>query len=528
MPGLFSTPDEVAAEQAAAQNQQALQYAQLAPAGFGAGPYLGFRGGQMLGGALSGPNPTQMRSVLMDQALKDASDQEPGSDAQFMKIAKNLQKAGLVGDSLGVLSYAAGQGNVKAKTELEKAQASHFQQQAEREKQLLSIFSGAAAQGGSGPQQLGIPGTDVGGEQAPALSPYRNPDLLRAASTFPGMSHLGAEADRLEKQTQLASDLKQAQNSETGLFTSLYDADPVIANAAKRAQKALVDGNLSLANAQTLYKTLDAKDTAIRAAQAARSGSDVNVIPPSVAHLHGDDYLATLNPGMANVVKAIGTYRANPAQVASLRSGNREAMFQRVLQAYPDFKGTEYPARQKLVNDFTSGDESKKIVSLNQAIAHMGTLDRLGTDLQNGDSRDLNSVINNIANRTGNPAINNYDLASQAVAEELMRVFRQVSASEREAADFERKLKSNLAPGAIHGALRTGVELLNGRIQSLNNKWNSGMGTTGGYPNILSPEAQQVITRLGAGKESPGAGLTYKGYAFPNQRALDAFKAAGG
>lgn len=522
MAGLFSGPDEVAAAQAADQNQQALQYAQLAPSGFGAGSYLGMRGGQQIGGALSGPNPAVMRSMIVNRAVQDTSDMEPGSDAQFLKIAKNLQKAGLVGDSLGVLSYAAQQGNTKAKTELEKAQAAHFQQQAERDKALLGFLQ---PQQGQEPQQLSGPGAETTQQQvgAPAA---QSPDQLRAIGLAFQRPEFITHAERIEKKTELDARLKQAQDPETGLFSPLFD-DPNVGKIARQAQQSLTSGKMDLSRGDALYNSLSSRATAIAAAQAARSGSDVNVIPLPVAHLHGDDYLATLNPGMANVVKAIGTYQANPAQVASLRSGNREAMFQRVLQAYPDFKGTEYPARQKLVNDFTSGPESQKIVQLNQAIAHSGTLLRLGEDMQNGDSRDLNALINNIANRTGNPAINNYDLASQAVAEELMRVFRQVSASEREAADFERKLKSNLAPGQIRGALQTGVELLNGRIQALNNKWNSGMSTTGGYPNILSPEAQQVITRLGAGKEATG-GLTYKGYAFPNQKALDAFKAAGG
>jgi hypothetical protein len=523
--GLFSTPEEVALEQQQGQNSDALRYASLGADN--AGAYLGFRGGQMLGGALSGPSPAVTRSMVMNQVIQDASDLEPGSDAQFLKIAKNLQKAGMFGDSLGVLSYAAQQGSVKAKTELEKAQAAEMQKR-------LSIFSGAGGtQQTTEPQQLSGPGAD---QQAPVQTdPYRNPALLRAASTFPGMAHLGAEADRLEKQAQLDKDLKQAQNPDTGIFTTLYEADPTVASSARRAQQALMDGNLSLANAQTLYKTLDAKDTAIRAAQAARSGSDVNVIPPSVAHLHGDDYLATLNPGMANVVKAIGDYAANAQQIASLRSGNREAMMQRVLQYKPDFQSTEYSARQKLVSDFKAGEESKKIVNQNQVIAHMGTLNKLAEDVKNGDSKDLNSLINNIANRTGNPAINNYDLAAQAVSEELMRTFRQVSSSEREAQDFERKLKSNLSPQQIGGALRTGAELVLGRVEATNNKWNIGMGTTTGFPGILSPDSRAVLDSLGVKKGaipsasggSPGA-LVYKGYAFPTQRALDAFRAAGG
>lgn len=428
MPGLFSTPDEVAAEQAATQNQQALQYAQLAPAGFGAGPYLGFRGGQMLGGALSGPNPAQMRSVLMDQALKDASDQEPGSDAQFMKIAKNLQKAGLVGDSLGVLSYAAGQGNVKAKTELEKAQASHFQQQAEREKQLLSIFSGAAAQGGSGPQQLGIPGTDVGGEQAPALSPYRNPDLLRAASTFPGMSHLGAEADRLEKQTQLASDLKQAQNSETGLFTSLYDADPVIATAAKRAQKALVDGNLSLANAQTLYKTLDAKDTAIRAAQAARAAESLS---PSELVSSG----AQAKTGMPLVQVVPGQGKSGVDQRKSVRA---EAIRQIMEDEGIDSKqaGVELANRQ---NDFSAGKRSVTQLTtmlgatrqaVDQLEFNVGKTAELMRQIPSTDiSPVLNAIIRQEEKWTGDPKYSALFYYLSATAQEAARILQGGQAS---------------------------------------------------------------------------------------------------
>src|SRR3981081_1984411 len=102
MPGLFSTPDEVAQAQQALQEQSARGFGALGAEG--GGMYLGMRAGQALGGLLSGPSPAMMRSVRAQDALREANQSGEGIGTQkyFDTLTKALAQRNLSNDALGV------------------------------------------------------------------------------------------------------------------------------------------------------------------------------------------------------------------------------------------------------------------------------------------------------------------------------------------------------------------------------------------------------------------------------------------
>ncbi len=77
-----------------------------------------------------------------------------------------------------------------------------------------------------------------------------------------------------------------------------------------------------------------------------------------------------------------------------------------------------------------------------------------------------------------------------------MRVFRQVNASESETKEWEERFKSSSSPQQLKGAIKTGVELLKGRIDALDDQWKRGMNTETGFPNLVSPKSQAVLKRM--------------------------------
>ena len=99
----------------------------------------------------------------------------------------------------------------------------------------------------------------------------------------------------------------------------------------------------------------------------------------------------------------------------------------------------------------------------------------------------------------GKEAASNFSLAQTAVGDEMMRVFRQVGASEREAEDWRSKFNKSNSPEQMKGALRTAAELLTGRIDALNDTYDRGMGTTGGFPKMLSDKSKAAMASFGAG-----------------------------
>jgi hypothetical protein len=165
----------------------------------------------------------------------------------------------------------------------------------------------------------------------------------------------------------------------------------------------------------------------------------------------------------------------------------------------------QFAANQSTRRDFASGPTSRNITSLNQALAHIGTLDELFKAMENSDLPTVNRIVNVVKNETGRPDVNNASLATQAVGEELMRVFRQVNASEKEAAAFEQKLKVAGSPAQQRDALKTAATLLEGRLTALQDQWKRGTGEQKDFP-IVGEKGQEVLRRI-----KPGATPTPQG-----------------
>jgi len=242
----------------------------------------------------------------------------------------------------------------------------------------------------------------------------------------------------------------------------------------------------------------------------AAGGSTASVIPEEYRNMHGQEFLDKLPAGKAADVKAISEGRMGFTALG-YRGQERAEMAQLVNQYNPNYQQGLFAAKSGVLKDFTSGPQSKNIIAINQAISHMGTLDELGAALKNKDIQAVNRLTNLLATEFGDPRVNNFELATQAVGDELMRTFRQVGASENEAVAFQKKFQVAGSPDQIHEALQTGAKLLHGRIKAVNNSWKRGMDTEEDYPKLIDPEPARVLK--GFGVEAVGSE--------PKRRATD-------
>jgi hypothetical protein len=216
--------------------------------------------------------------------------------------------------------------------------------------------------------------------------------------------------------------------------------------------------------------------------------------PPKISlDTHGEDFLKTLEPQVAAQVKAIAEGRQAVPSGFALKSPYWQNLMTMVSQYDPNYS----QARAAVQKDFTSGPTAKNITSANTVIAHIGTLNDMIDALDNKDLRVVNMAINRLKTETGNPNVNNFDTAKQAVGNELMRVFRQVNASESETRDWEKHFQSSSSPAQLRGAVKVGVELLKGRLDAIDDQWNRAMNTDKGFPNLVSPKSQAVLKRIG-------------------------------
>lgn len=195
------------------------------------------------------------------------------------------------------------------------------------------------------------------------------------------------------------------------------------------------------------------------------------------------------------IVDAIKDGRMQLPSGFALKSPYWQNVLERVAQKDPNFDASRYGARAAARRTFASGPEARNVTALNTVIGHLGTLDEMAMSLNNKDVRLQNMVINRLRTELGDPRVQNFDTARQAVAEETMRVFRQVGASEAEARAWGERISSSGSPAQLRGVISTLGELLESRIQAVGQQYERTVNEQGN-PARVDPKNQQKLNRM--------------------------------
>lgn len=232
----------------------------------------------------------------------------------------------------------------------------------------------------------------------------------------------------------------------------------------------------------------------------------------------GDDFLKTLNPAIAGQVKAIAEGRQAPPTSMAMRSPMGQALMSAVTQYDPTFDATNYAARSKTRNDFTSGNASKAVNAMNTAIGHAGTLLDAADALNNTSFPMLNSALNAGAQAMGDPRIDQFNVARNALAGELTKAFRGSSGSEKDIQEVQNSLNAAGSPAQMKAAIGQAMKLLASKKESLADQYGKGFGTNS-QPNFLDPHAQAALQKLQQSGIDIGALGTDEGVAPTTQAA---------
>lgn len=209
----------------------------------------------------------------------------------------------------------------------------------------------------------------------------------------------------------------------------------------------------------------------------------------------GDDFLKTLNPGMANQVKAIAEGRQAPPTSMAMRSPMGQALMQAVAQYDPTFDATNYAARSKTRNAFTAGKEGQNLNALNTAIGHAGTLLDAANALDNTPYPAVNSVLNAFSQAGGSEKVGNFNITRDAVAGEMTKAFRGAGGSEKDIEEMRTNLNAANSPEQLRGVIGKSIMLLGSKAQSLNDQYQQAFSNQSA-PNFLDPHAKATLQKL--------------------------------
>lgn len=205
-----------------------------------------------------------------------------------------------------------------------------------------------------------------------------------------------------------------------------------------------------------------------------------------------------------SLVDLIGQYKADPMVLTRLMLRHPDILAE-VHAKYPDWDQTSYQAKNKLIQGYTSGPQSKEINSISTAMGHIGNLyDAIGA-LDNGNMTALNRIGTyyniNVAGKTPEAA---FQLIARRVGPEITSAYIPGAGGEGERIANEKDFDVNLPPQTLRNNAAVTVKLLRSKISSLENQYQNTVGRNDFEQRFLTPEARASLQKFGGSAPSGG------------------------
>jgi hypothetical protein len=223
----------------------------------------------------------------------------------------------------------------------------------------------------------------------------------------------------------------------------------------------------------------------------------------------GDEYLSSLPPDRAMFAKNMAEGKIPYPGSFALKSPQWLGIIKDAQHYDPTFDATLWPARVKMRVDANSGKIGQNVNAINTAIQHAGVDFEKSKDVAGYGgfplAQTVNWVVNKYKESSGDPGVTNYDNAMAALAHELRRVYAQTGAGSQADLDkFEKNLSPNMSDEQKRGAIKTQMQLLVGKINSVRDQYKNAMGPTSAPLQILHPETIVALKSLGFSPEDLG------------------------
>lgn len=278
-------------------------------------------------------------------------------------------------------------------------------------------------------------------------------------------------------------------------------------------------------------------------------------VPDNLADLHGPEYMAVIkaqDPKLANQVQAIIEGRAPYPTGMLLKTPYGQALAQHVTQADPSFESGNATARVKTRNEFMTGgvgSPAGQITAGNTALQHAGemsdALERMKEGggilrgLGNAGLPMVSYAANQMKNKSvqGTPegaALNDFMTAKNHFSEEVTKFYAGSAGSEAERTRALANLDAAKSLPELRSAIKTEVNLMQGKVNALQDRWKNGMGPLVPEFPLIQPKSQEAIDRVikrhqsseqpaaaSAPRAAPQPGMMQDGYRFKGGNPAD-------
>jgi hypothetical protein len=235
--------------------------------------------------------------------------------------------------------------------------------------------------------------------------------------------------------------------------------------------------------------------------------------------LTGDAYLKSLPGPLQSIVKKVANYEISPTSL-SIRGGHRERIMSAASQYDPDYDAALAPARFAAIKEFNSGGLNAPagvITSGNTAIQHLKTLSDVSQKIGGASNwGPLNSILNkgNVAykGQENDPDLVEYNNALGRFAEEATKFYRGIGGTDADIKQALDLVKAAQSPEARNRAIATQAELMQSKINALQDRWRQATGA-GGWKKVTAAGDFPIVAQKS--QDAMGEIMKRAGHAAP-------------
>lgn len=197
----------------------------------------------------------------------------------------------------------------------------------------------------------------------------------------------------------------------------------------------------------------------------------------------------------------------DPVLMRRFKPEEQQAILQKAQQYDPGIDLSNYPAKAQAKKAFTSGKAADAIRSINQFLGHANSLADAEAALNNSDGwfpTPINWIENNVGSQFSpdlRQRLGTFEPIKSAVGNEFENMMRGSSVSGvKERLDQLNSLSPNSAPSSIKGWINGAMQVMNSRLNELNDQYKQGTGLQYGF-DALNPQSKMILRRFGVNPE---------------------------
>ena len=234
-------------------------------------------------------------------------------------------------------------------------------------------------------------------------------------------------------------------------------------------------------------------------------------IPANAMDLHGEEFLATLDPGIAGQVRAMVEGRIPYPTGMSARSPRMQAIAMYAQQTDPTLNAYTAPMRGQMLKD-AMGDGKIGVSNnaLNTSIGHLADLSDASQGLGNYSSGFGSSIQNSLRDSyqrfNQNPNYKTFDTVRNAVAGEVVKAYRGAGGAEADIQGQLGLISSANSPQELNNAIAETAKLLESKIAANQYQYETAMGPMGPKLKMIRSDAEAALQKFidrAQGKAAP-------------------------